>query len=117
MYLKKTVWFLLFALLALPGRVTGSRARIPVGPDISGVGVIQLPDNPGMEVKRVESGSPADKAGIKEGDVILEVNGKTVDDVGQFIHSMAEMPAGAKVNFFVRDAIARRGEAEYRRNA
>jgi serine protease Do len=51
-----------------------------------------------MEVKRVESGSPAYKAGIKEGDVILEVNGKAVDDVGQFIHSIGQMPAGAKVN-------------------
>src|SRR5262249_33272313 len=37
----------------------------------------------GAVVTQVESGSPAEKAGLKVGDVITEVNGKTVNDAGE----------------------------------
>ncbi|CAJ0954768.1 unnamed protein product [Ranitomeya imitator] len=37
-------------------------------------------DVPGHLVRSVESGSIADKAGLKDGDRVLKVNGKFVDD-------------------------------------
>ena len=37
----------------------------------------------GAVVTQVESGSPADQAGLKVGDVITEVNGKSVNDAGE----------------------------------
>ncbi|MHA2610563.1 MAG: trypsin-like peptidase domain-containing protein [bacterium JZ-2024 1] len=40
-----------------------------------------LPERMGVWVSRVEKGSPADRAGIKPGDVILEFNGEKVRDV------------------------------------
>ncbi len=76
-----------------------------------GVGVIELApdrvknlglkDDRGVEVKRVEENSAAAKAGIKENDVILEVNGKTVDDVENFIGFVGMTPPGDKVNLTV----------------
>lgn len=35
---------------------------------------------PGCFIKEVQQGSPADKAGLEDGDVIIEVNGETVQD-------------------------------------
>ena len=76
-----------------------------------GVGVIELtPDrvkalglnnDSGVEVKRLEENSAAARAGLKESDVILEVNGKSVDDVDQFIGFIGATPAGDKVNLTV----------------
>jgi serine protease Do len=38
----------------------------------------------GLTISRVEPGSAADEAGLKQGDVILQVNGKEVGDVAEF---------------------------------
>jgi serine protease Do len=40
----------------------------------------KVPDNQGALVTSVEPGSPADKAGVKRGDVIRKVDGQTVTD-------------------------------------
>ncbi len=76
-----------------------------------GVGVIELTDDRikalnlkddrGVEVKRVEENSPAAKAGLKEDDVILEVNGKTVESIEQFVRSVAEGQPGTKVDLTI----------------
>jgi serine protease Do len=54
-----------------------------------------------VEVTSVGENSAAAKAGLKVHDVILEVNGKAVEDAGQFIRTISESPAGTKVNFTV----------------
>ena len=51
----------------------------------------------GVEVKSVEEDSPAGKAGIKEGDVILEFNGQRVEGMEQLIRMVREIPAGRQV--------------------
>lgn len=103
---------LLAAMIAVPGwGQTQQRAhsttmrRAAAG--YLGVGVIDLTDDRvkalnlkddrGVEVKRVTEGSPAAKAGMKEGDVVLDVNGRTVEDVAQFIHSIADSAPGTRV--------------------
>ena len=62
------------------------------------VKALKLKDDRGLEVKRIDENSPAAKAGLKENDVILEVNGKPVEGNAQFRFLIAEMAPGTKVN-------------------
>ncbi len=51
----------------------------------------------GALVSRVMKGSPADKAGIKQGDVILQYNGKDVEDTGHLRNMVSQTPIASKV--------------------
>jgi len=66
---------------------------------------LKLPDEAGVEVTRIAPDSPAEKAGIKTGDVIMQYNGQRVDGMDQFSHMVRETPAGRDV----RIAIIRNG--------
>ena len=55
----------------------------------------------GVLVSQVNPGSPADKAGIKPGDVILSYRGKTVQDMGEFRNLVAATAPGTKVDLDV----------------
>ncbi len=55
----------------------------------------------GAVVTQVESGSPADKAGLKVGDVITDVNGKGVADAGELQVVVGEKRPGTKLNLQV----------------
>jgi Do/DeqQ family serine protease len=52
----------------------------------------------GALVASVLSGSPADRAGLKAGDVIVSVDGQSVDDVNAFDYRFATQPLGGKAN-------------------
>jgi len=56
-----------------------------------------LEDNKGVLVADVVDGQPADKAGIKSGDVIVSVNGEKTDGVEQFRKQIADFAPGARV--------------------
>ncbi|MGH9722195.1 MAG: PDZ domain-containing protein, partial [Bryobacteraceae bacterium] len=60
-----------------------------------------LKEERGVEVKSVEDDSPAAKAGIKEGDVVLEYNGQRVDGTEQFMRLVRETPAGRQAKVTV----------------
>ncbi len=51
--------------------------------------LVQLGSNPGMHVDKVQSGSPAEKSGLRAGDVILAVGSEPVGDVPSFAAAMA----------------------------
>jgi Do/DeqQ family serine protease len=51
----------------------------------------------GAIVGAIERGSPAERSGIKLGDVILAVNGKSVPDTATTLKSIAAMPPGRSV--------------------
>jgi serine protease Do len=55
----------------------------------------------GALVSSVEPGGPADKAGIKPGDVLLAVNGKTVDRSAELPPLVAAVKPGSKASFDV----------------
>ena len=55
----------------------------------------------GALVAAVEPGGPADKAGIKPGDVLLSVNGKAVDRSAELPPLVAAVKPGTKANFDV----------------
>jgi serine protease Do len=57
----------------------------------------KVPDTAGALVNDVTPGGPADKAGIKNGDVIRKVDGKTVPGSGQLTAMVTNMNPGAGV--------------------
>jgi serine protease Do len=69
---------------------------------------LKLKDAHGVEIKNVEEDSPAAKAGLKEGDAILEYNGQRVEGVDQFIRMVRETPPNRKAAL----AIVRNGSPQ-----
>jgi serine protease Do len=65
------------------------------------VKALKLKDDRGLEVKRIDENSPAAKAGLKENDVILEVNGKGVEGNAQFRNLIGETPPGTKISLTI----------------
>jgi serine protease Do len=56
---------------------------------------LQAPDSlHGAVVERVQPGSPADNAGLQQGDVILEVNRKPVHDAAEVKNALGSVPKG-----------------------
>jgi serine protease Do len=62
---------------------------------------LNLKEEYGVEVTSVEKDSPADKAGIKAGDVVLEYNGHRVEGTEQFIRLVHETPVGRQAKLVV----------------
>lgn len=58
---------------------------------------LKLNEERGVEVTRVGEDSPADKAGIEPGDVILSYSGENVLSSPQFVRLVRETPPGRKV--------------------
>jgi serine protease Do len=65
------------------------------------VKALKLNDDRGVEVKRVDENSPAARVGLKENDVILEVNGKAIENMEQFQTTIGETQPGTKVNLTI----------------
>jgi serine protease Do len=57
----------------------------------------------GVLVSSVESGGPADKAGLKAGDVVTEVEGRQIDDASDLVRALAAKDEGEATLTFVRD--------------
>lgn len=62
----------------------------------------------GVEVTSVNKDSPAEKAGVKVGDVVLEYNGHRVEGTEQFVRLVHETPIGREVKL----AVNRNGAAQ-----
>jgi serine protease Do len=69
---------------------------------------LKLKEAYGVEITRVEDGSPAEKAGLKSGDVVLEYNGQRVEGMEQFGRLVRETPSGREVKLL----ISRNGAAQ-----
>jgi serine protease Do len=67
-----------------------------------------IKNSKGALVGDIAKGSPAEKAGLKRGDVILEFNGKNVQDVGNLRNMVAQSKVGSEVPVLIR-----RGDKEY----
>ncbi len=81
-----------------------------------------LPDGDGALIAGVQRGSPADAAGIKPGDILLSVDGKTVKDPQIMLDLIAAQKPGETVPFKMRrdktlvDAKVRIGKRPPQRN-
>ena len=58
---------------------------------------LNLKEERGVEVSSLAEEGPAAKAGIKEGDVVLEFNGQAVEGTTQFQRLVRETPPGRQV--------------------
>jgi len=61
----------------------------------------------GMKIDGVMDGRPAAKAGIKDGDIVIELGGKKVKDIYAYMEALAQFEAGDKTQ-----VVVKRGEEE-----
>jgi C-terminal processing protease CtpA/Prc len=62
---------------------------------------LKLPAERGVFLERIVPDSPAAKAGLKDNDVVTEINGQRVEGAAQFRRMIREIPAGRSVQFTV----------------
>jgi predicted metalloprotease with PDZ domain len=84
-----------------------------LGVDIADVtterlGALKMKEEHGAEVTMVDQDAPAGKAGLKEHDVILSLNGAAVESAAQLRRMIRETPAGRVVSL----GISRDGQAQ-----
>jgi serine protease Do len=72
----------------------------PVTRDVADA--LGLTDAAGALVARVQAASPAAKAGIASGDVIVEVNGAAIKDAREVARSIGEVKPGNTVKLTIR---------------
>jgi serine protease Do len=65
------------------------------------VAVLKLKEARGAEIVNVDHDGPACKAGLQVHDVIVQMNGQTVDGIDQLRRMLREMPVGSLVNFVI----------------
>jgi serine protease Do len=87
-------------------RTTGKVSRGRIGVQIDQVTrdvaeSIGLGRPQGALVRSVESGSPADKAGVEAGDIITKFNGQTIERATDLPRLVGNTKAGSKVNLTV----------------
>jgi serine protease Do len=77
--------------------------EFPVNPAISTNPIVlkHLGASNGVVLEIITPGGPADRAGIKPGDVIMAVNGKSVNNGSDLVDPIAETPIGDKVKLTV----------------
>lgn len=56
--------------------------------------ILKLPGEYGVEITKVDESSPAEKAGLKVGDVVQSYNGQRVEGTEQFVRLVRETPVG-----------------------
>ena len=60
-----------------------------------------LPEARGALVQSVEPGKPADKAGVRHGDVVVEIDGKVIRNNRELIDYISYLPVGSNVKITV----------------
>jgi serine protease Do len=68
---------------------------------------LKLKEETGVEITTVTKASPAEKAGLQKGDVVLEFNDERVESMEQFVRLVRETPVGRTVKLL----ISREGQA------
>jgi len=79
------------------GKVTRGRLGVQIGELNKDVAEsLGLKNNKGAEVTQVEPGSPADKAGMRVGDVVIKYNGKDIDRFADLTRMVLGTAPGTK---------------------
>jgi len=94
------------ARIIAEGSVTRGYAGITPAPLQDMESFYELDVNRGVLIRNVDAGSPASRAGVMPGDILLSVNGADVD--GRFpeqlpaiVNSIASLPVGSKVSLLI----------------
>jgi serine protease Do len=79
------------------GRVSRAKLGVGIQPvDADAAEFLGLPSAQGALVQSVEKDSPAERAGIRQGDVIVEYNGKAIKQMDELPQLVAATPIGTK---------------------
>jgi len=93
------------------GKVVRGYLGVVVGtPDTELSEALNLKENAGAVISEVADGTPADKAGLKKYDVIIEVEGKKIEDHQKLTNLIATFNPGEKVSL----KIIRDGKVAYK---
>ena len=88
--------------LRTSGRVIRGRIGVQIGPVTKDVAEsIGLGKPAGALVQNVESGQPAEKAGVEAGDIIVKVDGKPVEKSGDLPRIIGNLKPGTKASLQV----------------
>ncbi|GAB5099436.1 DegQ family serine endoprotease [Caballeronia sp. HLA56] len=88
--------------LKTTGKVTRGRIAVAIGEVTKDVAdSLGLPKAQGALVSSVESGGPADKAGVQPGDIILKFNGVNVETATDLPRMVGDTKPGAKATITV----------------
>jgi C-terminal processing protease CtpA/Prc len=96
------------------GAVPPDRSRMPQGaaqlgqagmdaaamPGELGVFIIGM-DGPGVRISRIAAGTAAAEAGLKAGDVLLQINGQSIEQPQEVIRTIRAIPAGETANLHI----------------
>lgn len=72
------------------------KVKMGIMPDVAGT------TKNGMGIDGVSPDGPADKAGLKKGDAIVEIDGNEINNIYDYMHQLAEFKKGQKVKVKVR---------------
>lgn len=68
------------------------KVTLGILPDVTGT------SHEGLRVDGVRKDGPAERGGIKKGDVIIQMNGKPVKDIYEYMHRLNQLEPGQTVN-------------------
>ena len=75
-------------------KMSHAKFKVTLGlmPDVMGAS-----STPGLRADIVVAGKPAHNAGIRSGDIIQEIDGKSVNDINEYMERLAELKAGTTI--------------------
>jgi hypothetical protein len=94
----RTVVYRISQLLASAEKILKRGGNIPAGWLGVFLGDSRATQDPGITIQSVEPDSPAQRAGLVAGDLLLRYNGQEIWDVRQFIRLVQVTPIGSKAN-------------------
>lgn len=62
---------------------------------------LEIPTKGGIQIQSVEPGAPADKAGLRVGDIIVQFEGKPVDSIDSLHKVLDEASIGRSINLWI----------------
>jgi hypothetical protein len=102
----KLISSLISELETRPIRIAYSRAKdekkVPTGFNVYLGTIPDYSDNTrGVKLMGVKQGSPAERAGLKGGDIIVEFAGDTIKNIYDYVYALAEAQPGVNVDMIV----------------
>ncbi len=82
-----------------PGQNTQASGRAPTAPGSENKNAVA--EEKGAEISQVYPNGPAARAGLRSGDVIMQINGQKVDDAAELVALIHEMKPQAKADLEV----------------